>query len=154
MTGGDATCICGRCAPVAYRRVAKVTIPWRMIALNDYTDTQRKNRYSGAKEKKQMQYDVQMILRKDRVSKIKITKPVFIRFVWVEKGRTRDKDNVAFAKKIIFDALVSEGVIAGDGWRHVAGFSDRFALDKGNPRVIIEILEVENENADMANVQM
>lgn len=45
-------------------------------------------------------------------------------------------------KKFILDALVKNSVIQSDGWRGVAGFSDLFAVDKDNPRIEVEIVEV------------
>jgi len=73
----------------------------------------------------------------------KVTKPVTAKFTWYEENRRRDKDNIAFAKKFIFDGLVKAGVLKGDGWDYVAGFSDDFKVDKHKPRVEIEIREVE-----------
>lgn len=69
-------------------------------------------------------------------------KPVAVRFVWVESNRKRDKDNIAFAKKFIFDALVDCKILKGDGWEFVDSFSDDFRVDSKNPRVEIEIIEV------------
>jgi len=68
-----------------------------------------------------------------------IALPVTIRFHWVEKGRRRDPDNIAAAKKLILDALVSCGVFQGDGWKHIAGFSDEFSVDKDKPGVWVEL---------------
>ena len=65
---------------------------------------------------------------------------VFIVFAWFEKNRRRDKDNVSSGgRKIILDSLKLEGVIGGDGWEHVHGFADRFAVDKLRPRIEIGI---------------
>jgi len=36
------------------------------------------------------------------------------------------------------------GIIENDGWSQIAGFEDRFEVDKDNPRVEIEIVEVDN----------
>ena len=40
------------------------------------------------------------------------------------------------------DALVKSGVLQGDGWKHIVGFSDEFYIDKENPRIEVEIREV------------
>ena len=50
-------------------------------------------------------------------------------FTWFEPTRRRDPDNIAFAKKFIFDGLIQAGIIKGDGWKQVAGFADRFQVD-------------------------
>lgn len=69
-------------------------------------------------------------------------KPVYIDFRWYEENTRRDKDNIAFAKKFILDALVELGILQGDGWKWMTGFSDSFFIDKDNPRIEIEITEV------------
>lgn len=58
---------------------------------------------------------------------------------WIEENRRRDMDNVAFAKKFILDGLVRAGVIRDDTPRYIAGLSDRFAYDKQNPRIEVEV---------------
>ena len=65
--------------------------------------------------------------------------PVMIRFQWQEARRNRDPDNVAAAKKFVLDGLVAAGVLEGDGWRHVAGFTDSWAI--GRPGVEVTITE-------------
>lgn len=65
------------------------------------------------------------------------------RYTWYEPNKRRDKDNISsFGRKVIQDALVQCGVLEGDGWKHVAGFSDRFEVDKTNPRIEVLIREV------------
>lgn len=54
--------------------------------------------------------------------------PAVLVFVWRELTRRRDKDNIAAAKKFVVDGLVTAGVLAGDGWKGVAGFVDRFEV--------------------------
>ena len=51
----------------------------------------------------------------------------------------KDKDNIAFSKKFIQDALVLEGIIPGDGWKNIEGFVDNFFIDKQNPRIEVTI---------------
>lgn len=66
-----------------------------------------------------------------------------ILFRWYEPNKKRDLDNICSAKKFIQDALVKMGVLQGDGWRHIIGFSDEFYIDKDNPRIEVEIKEVQ-----------
>ena len=40
------------------------------------------------------------------------------------------------------DGLVGSGVLQGDGWNNIDGFSDTFEVDKENPRVEVRIIEV------------
>ena len=47
---------------------------------------------------------------------VRFTRPVVIRYLWIEPSRRRDKDNIAFAKKFIQDAWskpASFGMTAG-----------------------------------------
>lgn len=73
---------------------------------------------------------------------IRIVKPVELDYLWVAKDKRTDRDNIAFAKKFVQDALVKCGVLEDDGWKYVVGFSDRFEVDKDNPRIEVKIREV------------
>lgn len=77
--------------------------------------------------------------------RLRARKRVFLRFTWIEPNARRDMDNIAFAKKFILDAIKKYGLIADDGQKYIAGFSDSFGVDKRNPRIEVEILEVEHE---------
>ena len=59
-----------------------------------------------------------------------------LRFAWVESGRHRDPDNIASAKKFLLDGLVLAGGLPGDGWAHVAGWTDTFEV---GPRAGVEV---------------
>lgn len=101
-----------------------ITIGGGLPGLNEYIDVERTSRYMAADMKRSVQ-------------------EAFIRYHWIEPNKRRDPSNIAFAKKFIEDALVDIGIIQNDGWRHVAGFSDSFSVDKDNPRVEVTIEEVD-----------
>lgn len=63
--------------------------------------------------------------------------------LWVEPNHRRDLDNVAFGKKFIQDGLVKAGIIPNDTAEYIAGFSDSFAYDAKDPRIIVTIHEIE-----------
>ena len=67
---------------------------------------------------------------------------IWVDFVYVEPNKSRDPDNIAAVKKLIFDTLVDMKVIKKDGWKNVAGWRDRFKVDKNNPGVHMTIKEV------------
>ncbi len=73
-----------------------------------------------------------------------IDRPIRISFVWIEKTKRRDYDNIAFAKKFILDALQENGKLENDNRKWVRGFSDDFRYGD-ETRVIITIEEIENE---------
>jgi len=122
----------------------KLTIPGTLPGLNEYTTANRTNRYSAANMKKRVQELISWCIQKD-LRNIRITQPVSLHFTWYESNKKRDKDNIAFAKKFILDALVGSGVIPNDGWKNVESFSDSFSIDKSNPRVEVEIITVVND---------
>ena len=65
-------------------------------------------------------------------------------YLWVEPNRRRDLDNISsFGRKVIQDALVDTGVLKDDGWKYVVGFSDKFDVDKKNPRIEVLIREAD-----------
>ena len=122
------------------RQTVTFTIYGRLDGLNDYTKACRTNRYAGAKMKERNEASVCNALFVYGVPKVK--GKVHITYKWYEKNMRRDLDNVAFAKKFIQDALVSDGVLEGDSWQHIVGFTDEFYIDKDNPRIEVIISEV------------
>lgn len=119
----------------------KFIIHGRLIALNEYTTACRKNRFAGASLKKNTQEQIKREIRAESGLK-RVSGRAYLTFNWYEPNQKRDKDNVAFAKKFILDALVEEGVLTSDGWRVIDGFADNFFVDKENPRIEVEIKEV------------
>ena len=64
---------------------------------------------------------------------------------WIEANQRRDKDNISGGgTKFILDGLQAAGVIENDGWKQVNSILHRFEVDKLNPRIEIEIVEVQN----------
>ena len=97
-------------------------IEGRLPGCNEYIEECRKNPHAGAKCKA----DAESMIMWQIGTVPKIEGEVIFRFEWHEKTKRRDKDNVAFAKKFIFDALQKAGKLENDGNRNVAGFEDRF----------------------------
>jgi hypothetical protein len=63
-------------------------------------------------------------------------------FLWVEKARRRDPDNVAAGgRKLVLDGLVKAGVLPEDGWDEVQSWTDTFAVGR-EPGVRVELVEV------------
>lgn len=61
---------------------------------------------------------------------------------WYCPDRKKDKDNVMGGQKFIFDGLVKARKLPNDGWKNIGDISHKFRVDKQNPRVEIEIMEV------------
>lgn len=120
-----------------------LTIPDRLDGLNDYISAERTNRHKGAKMKRDNEIIVAVAIRQC-MRGVQIEKPVFMEYVWYEPNKRRDLDNISsFGRKVIQDSLVSAGVLKDDGWKYVVGFSDRFEVDKMNPRIEVLIREVD-----------
>lgn len=120
----------------------RLTIPGCLPGLNEYTKVNRSNRYQAAAMKNQTEHLIGLMI-KSQLRNVEIDKQVTINYLWIEKDRRRDKDNIAFAKKFIQDAMVKTGILKNDGWKEIEGFTDSFSVDKKNPRVEVEIVEQE-----------
>ena len=118
-------------------------IPGTLPNLNDYIAAERTNRHKGAKMKADSGNVVAVAIRQC-LRGVRIEKPVYMKYTWYEPNKRRDLDNISsFGRKVIQDALVNAAALKDDGWKHVVGFSDRFEVDKENPRIEVIIKEVE-----------
>ena len=112
-------------------------IPYKFPSLNDYTFACRSNWKAGQSMKKKVQKSITPFI--DQLPKFE--KPIKIHFLWVEKTKRRDYDNIAFAKKFILDAMQECGKLENDNRKWVRGFEDDF--DYGDEDgVILTIREV------------
>lgn len=118
-----------------------LTIPEALPTLNQYIAAERSNRYKAAKMKRDAEERIAIAVRQC-MRGIHIDNPVHLDYLWVAKDKRTDRDNIAFAKKFVQDALVQCGVLKDDGWKYVVGFSDRFEVDRNNPRIEVLIKEV------------
>ena len=114
-----------------------VEIPYKFPSLNDYVFACRSNKFAGASMKKKIQKDIAPYIQPIPFC----DRPVRIHFLWIEKTKRRDYDNVAFAKKFILDALQENGKLENDNRKWVRGFSDDFKYGD-ETKVIITIREV------------
>lgn len=120
----------------------KLIIPGKLPNLNDYIAAERTNRHKGAKMKTGSGNIVAAAIGQC-LRGVRIEKPVEMHYFWYEPNKRRDKDNVSsFGRKVIQDSLVDAGILKDDGWKHVVGFSDRFEVDRENPRIEVLIKEI------------
>lgn len=121
----------------------KLVIPVKLDNLNDYINECRGNKYGGGKIKKKNQNKC-LIAIYEQLGRTRIKNIVWIDYTWYEPDKRRDKDNISsFGRKVIQDALVEAKVLRNDGWKEIEGFSDRFQVDKKNPRIEVVIKELE-----------
>ena len=111
-----------------------MTIPGKLPGLNEYIALERANRHKAAKLKRDTEFRISLAV-KAQLRGVRFRTPVVMHYTWIEPDRRRDKDNVAFARKFVQDALVRCGVLKNDGWAQVENFTDAFSVDKKNQRV-------------------
>jgi Holliday junction resolvase RusA-like endonuclease len=124
----------------------KLIIDGELPGLNEYIDALKTSKYKGNVLKQDTDTYIMWQIKAQRLQAIKI--PVTVNFKWINKDVKRDLDNIASAKKFIFDALVKMGVLQNDTQRWVKGFTDTFEINKLRPRVEVEITEVEKEKIE------
>ena len=105
-------------------------IPFRLPGLNEFIKACKGNKNHAAAIKRCTERDIALCVRG------KVTEPVHVTFVWLEPNRKRDKDNVAFAKKFILDALQKKGVLPKDNNRWISGFTDEFVYGQGEGVIV------------------
>lgn len=119
------------------------TINAKLPSLNEYINACRANRYKGAKLKEYTETIIAYGITQARASGTLRTPkpPIRVVFVWHEKTRRRDADNIASAKKFILDAMQHCGIIPNDNRANVVGFTDEI-VDDINDFVEVRIIEV------------
>ena len=111
----------------------------KLSNLNDYITACRTNQYKGAEMKAANENRVKAEIYR-QLGRLRIQRPVYMRYRWYEPNRRRDLDNISsFGRKVIQDALVKTHVRQNAGWNEIIGFRDDFYIDKENPRVEVEI---------------
>lgn len=125
-------------------------IPRRVPSLNELL--QAKSTTYGKGKVRTDAYDK---LEKSWAQTVKLYAPRFLKidrcsvhFEIREPDRRRDPDGFCTAAaKLILDGLVKSGVLAGDGWAHIAGlsFSWRVGKPPGVRVVLTPVAEVESE---------
>jgi len=121
----------------------KLTIPGEFPSLNEYIDAERGNRYAGARMKQDCTDTVAWLASIEEPVE---TYPVRVSFHWFAKNRRRDIDNiVSFGQKVCLDGLVRGGAITNDSMKYVRELHHTVSVDSNNPRVEIEITEVQGE---------
>lgn len=99
-----------------------INIRGKIPSLNEYIGACRTNAHAGAR----MKSDIEEMIILQLAHLKPITSPVIIHFLWHERTRRRDKDNVAAGKKFILDALQKSGKLINDNNYYIKGFTDRF----------------------------
>jgi Holliday junction resolvase RusA-like endonuclease len=130
-----------------------IVIPGRFPGMNEFVAANRASHGRRNLGNVMKQRDQDRIIR--YLPEIKITQPVKIEYSFFEANRRRDLDNIAgYYHKIFQDALVRAGVLQGDGWDYITGYSDSFYIDRDNPRIEIWIhLQAKKRKSKKSDLQ-
>lgn len=115
-------------------KIYKFELPLKLPNASEYL--QAINEHTAAAVRQETEEDITSFIR----IMPKIKNPVTLHFIWVEKNYRQDLNNISFAKKFILDALVNNGILQSDSYRHVKGFRDDFICGD-QVKVIVEIEE-------------
>lgn len=112
----------------------RLVIRGRLPSLNEYIAACRTHPKAGNRMKGDAE---QIVIWSAKASmRGRIPTPCIMHYHWFEPNAKRDLDNISsFGRKVIQDALVKARYLPGDGWEHIAGFSDSFSVDKKDPRI-------------------
>ena len=114
------------------------TIHFKLPSLNDYINACRRNKYAGAKMKRDIERNIGWEIKIDNIQSV--TNPCIVCMTFIEGNRKRDVDNVESAKKFIADSLVSCDILQGDSPKWVVAVPSFTVYDKA-PRVIVELID-------------
>ncbi len=121
----------------------KVTVLGRFPSLNELISATNMHKQKGNQLKQKSQNEISYYIL-DQLRRVRIDKPVFIKYRFYEPNKKRDLDNISgYFHKVFQDALVNCRIIMNDNWYSIVGFSDEFFVDNKNPRIEVEIQEME-----------
>lgn len=119
----------------------RIVIPGKFPGLNEFIDANRRKHGNWNAGNAMKQLDQKVI--RQYLPKARFKGKIFIEYHYFEPNSRRDKDNISgYFHKVFQDALVQAGCIENDGWKYIKGMADYFDVDKGNPRIEVEINEV------------
>jgi hypothetical protein len=130
-------------------RVQVLTIPHELPTLNEMLNAKAIRYSKGASAYSEMKKKADRSVRWLAVKHLTpvVTFPIQVHFLWVRQNKRTDKDNIAAAVKFVFDGLVEASILPNDGWAELGNWTNDFAVDADNPRVVVTITEGEQDGA-------
>lgn len=116
-------------------------IPGSLPSLNEIIDAGKSHWGSYSALKKANTEKVEWIIKRYP----QILKPFKITCRWISENAKQDSDNISAGIKFILDGLKVGGVIQNDTQRFVRKINHEFGTDNRNPRIEVEIEELEEE---------
>ena len=119
----------------------KVTVLGKFPSLNDLIGATNMHKHRGNQLKQKSQNEISYYIL-EQLRRVRIDKPVFIKYRFYEPNKKRDLDNISgYFHKVFQDALVNCRIIMNDNWYYIVGFSDEFFVDNKQPRIEVELIE-------------
>lgn len=117
----------------------KLIIPGELPTMNEIVKVSKSHPMAYANMKKK--YTGLVVLQ---ARKLKRVDRADFHITWHCKDKRKDKDNISGGgTKFLLDGLVAAGVIDNDGWKQVGDITNKFAVDKENPRIEVEITPIQ-----------
>lgn len=113
-------------------------VPGPLPGMNEYAGT--KTRWHYKRMKSEWGATIRYYIKQEKLQPMARAE---IKFLWIEKDRRRDPDNIMSAQKFVLDAIVTAGLMNNDGWNQIEGIAHRFQVaGKGdNPGVLVFMSE-------------
>lgn len=112
-------------------------------ALNEYLQITRSRYGYSARIKRKYTNQCKQCFLTQLSKNNKLEYPYEFIFIWYNKNKRKDPDNISFAHKFIFDGMQTSGFMDNDNWAHILDISDFYLVDKDNPRVEMYIVKPE-----------
>ncbi len=120
----------------------KVIINGQFKSLNQYLQACGTHPQRGASMKRKDMVILEWEIRK-QMPRVVLQTPVKFIYKFFEPNKRRDKSNTAaYFIKIWEDALQAVGALKNDNWSGVDSWVTAFYVDKQNPRIEVDIIEV------------
>ena len=118
----------------------KFIITGELPGLNEIIQESKTNKFKYAYSKSNYTqicaYEALKCLSFDSESKVDLI------ITWYTKNLKKDPDNVSAGIKYILDGIVSANLIKNDTRKYINSIKHIFDLDKNNPRIIVELIQV------------
>lgn len=115
----------------------KFIIPGKLPTLNEMINASKRNKYAY----ESLKNDAIAIVVYSCKTKIPILPACDFIITWIPPDKRTDKDNIIAGQKYIFDGLQKAGKLTNDGWKQIGDITHKFAVDKQNPRIEVEMRE-------------
>lgn len=115
----------------------KLFIKGRFPGLNEIIAVAKQSPYEYSKLKRNWTGIVYYEILRANLRKMKTA---FIRLIWHEQDHRRDPDNVAVAKKFIFDGLVDSGILDTDSRKAIVGWDEKVVYGAKVQGVEVELI--------------